>query len=57
MITHPEKVLFPADGITKGELAAFLRTDCGNSGELLTNLHSRYLGQSMPNSDSPLIFK
>ena len=22
-ITHPEKVLFPADGITKGELAAF----------------------------------
>ena len=23
MITHPEKVLFPADGITKGELAAY----------------------------------
>ena len=23
MITHPEKVLFPADGITKGDLAAY----------------------------------
>ena len=23
MITHPEKVLFPADGISKGELAAY----------------------------------
>jgi len=23
MITHPEKVLFPDDGITKGELAAY----------------------------------
>jgi len=23
VITHPEKVLFPADGITKGELAAY----------------------------------
>ena len=23
MITHPEKLLFPADGITKGELAAY----------------------------------
>ena len=23
MITHPEKVLFPGDGITKGELAAY----------------------------------
>ncbi len=23
MITHPEKILFPADGITKGELAAY----------------------------------
>lgn len=23
MITHPEKVLFPADGITKGEMAAY----------------------------------
>ncbi len=23
MITHPEKVLFPNDGITKGELAAY----------------------------------
>ena len=23
MITHPEKVMFPADGITKGELAAY----------------------------------
>src|SRR6202171_4059608 len=23
MITHPDKVLFPADGITKGELAAY----------------------------------
>ena len=23
MITHPEKVLFPEDGITKGELAAY----------------------------------
>ena len=23
MITHPDKVLFPDDGITKGELAAY----------------------------------
>ena len=23
MITHPDKVLFPEDGITKGELAAY----------------------------------
>lgn len=23
MITHPEEVLFPADGITKGDLAAY----------------------------------
>src|SRR5204863_627863 len=23
MITHPEKILFPDDGITKGELAAY----------------------------------
>jgi len=23
MITHPEKIMFPADGITKGELAAY----------------------------------
>src|SRR4029450_11121657 len=23
MITHPDKVLFPGDGITKGELAAY----------------------------------
>ena len=23
MITHPEKLLFPEDGITKGELAAY----------------------------------
>jgi bifunctional non-homologous end joining protein LigD len=26
VITHPEKVLFPADGITKGELAAYYET-------------------------------
>lgn len=26
MITHPDKVLFPADGITKGELAAYYDT-------------------------------
>ena len=26
MITHPEKLLFPADGITKGELAAYYET-------------------------------
>lgn len=26
MITHPEKVLFPEDGITKGELAAYYET-------------------------------
>src|SRR4051812_16719004 len=26
MITHPEKVLFPADGITKGELATYYET-------------------------------
>jgi bifunctional non-homologous end joining protein LigD len=26
MITHPDKVLFPADGITKGELAAYYET-------------------------------
>ena len=26
MITHPEKVLFPDDGITKGELAAYHET-------------------------------
>ena len=26
MITHPEKVLFPDDGITKGDLAAFYET-------------------------------
>jgi DNA primase len=24
VITHPEKVLFPEDGITKGELASFV---------------------------------
>jgi DNA primase len=23
MISHPDKILFPADGITKGELAAY----------------------------------
>jgi bifunctional non-homologous end joining protein LigD len=23
VITHPDKVLFPADGITKGELASY----------------------------------
>ena len=27
VITHPEKVLFPDDGITKGELAGVLRSD------------------------------
>ena len=27
MITHPEKVLFPDDGITKGELAAYYEVD------------------------------
>ena len=26
MITHPEKVLFPDDGITKGELAAYYKS-------------------------------
>jgi len=26
LITHPDKVLFPADGITKGELAAYYET-------------------------------
>jgi bifunctional non-homologous end joining protein LigD len=26
MITHPEKLMFPADGITKGELAAYYET-------------------------------
>ena len=26
MITHPEKILFPADGITKGELASYYET-------------------------------
>ncbi len=26
MITHPEKVLFPDDGITKGDLAAYFET-------------------------------
>ena len=26
MITHPEKVLFPEDGITKGELASYYET-------------------------------
>lgn len=26
MITHPEKVLFPGDGITKGELASYYET-------------------------------
>jgi bifunctional non-homologous end joining protein LigD len=26
MITHPEKILFPGDGITKGELAAYYET-------------------------------
>src|SRR5262245_1043222 len=26
MITHPEKVLFPDDGITKGELASYYET-------------------------------
>ena len=31
MITHPEKVLFPSDGITKGELAAYYQFDPGNS--------------------------
>ena len=25
MITHPDKILFPDDGITKGELAAYYR--------------------------------
>jgi bifunctional non-homologous end joining protein LigD len=26
MITHPEKLMFPDDGITKGELAAYYET-------------------------------
>ena len=26
MITHPDKVLFPEDGITKGELASYYET-------------------------------
>src|SRR6185295_11009758 len=26
VITHPEKVLFPADGITKGEIARYYET-------------------------------
>ena len=26
MITHPEKVLFPDDGITKGDLAEYYET-------------------------------
>ena len=26
MITHPDKVLFPDDGITKGELASYYET-------------------------------
>ena len=26
MITHPEKVLFPQDGITKGDLASYYET-------------------------------
>jgi hypothetical protein len=26
VITHPEKVLFPDDGITKGELASYYET-------------------------------
>ena len=26
MITHPDKILFPDDGITKGELAAYYET-------------------------------
>jgi bifunctional non-homologous end joining protein LigD len=29
VITHPEKVLFPADGITKGELAQYYETVAG----------------------------
>ena len=29
MITHPEKVLFPDDGITKGELAAYYEAVAG----------------------------
>ena len=28
MISHPEKILFPDDGITKGELAAYYARDC-----------------------------
>ena len=32
MITHPDKVLFPDDGITKGELAAYYEIDRAGHG-------------------------
>lgn len=39
MITHPEKLLFPRDGITKGELAAYYEavavSDCTGSAAAL----------------------
>jgi len=38
LITHPEKVLFPDDGITKGELAAYYETIAP---VMLPHIHSR----------------
>lgn len=38
MITHPEKILFPEDGITKGELAAYYERVAGF---MLPHLHGR----------------
>ena len=38
MITHPEKVLFPDDGITKGELAAYYEMIAP---VMLPHIHSR----------------
>lgn len=40
MITHPEKLLFPADGITKGELASYYEAIAPL---LLPHVHSRPL--------------
>ena len=33
MITHPDKVLFPDDGITKGDLAAYFNPGDGISAQ------------------------
>lgn len=43
MITHPEKVMFPEDGITKGDLAKYYESVAG---VMLPHLRGRPLTNS-----------